>query len=442
MGPGRESEPAVTGDEMTAAVDALASSETLAGSPRLQEFLRYIVAETLAGRAGRIRAKTIAQDVYDRNPDDTDSSDTVVRVEARRLRRLLEDYYAGEGRGDPVRLYVDSGGYVPRFERAEGADDADVPALGVRPQRRGLALSGVGAVVLSGVLLLALWQDEAEEPLASLAALDRAERRAILDRSPAALEAANMAEQARGLIYPAFDLSRQRLAAELFQAAIAMDENSAAAHAGAAQSLASVALLLLEGDRHDATLAEARVHLDRALTLDPTDAWVQSAGGWVSFVEREYGAAEAFVARALDLAPDDGNVLDTYAAVMLFSGKFEEAAEAAHPDRERGGASDRFADGNVYGGANFHLGRFEIAARSLQQNNESGGPISPPGIAFLAASYHGLGRMPEGRRLVDQLEADWPNFDVAKVFVRLHRNPDAADEVIGRLRDLGCREER
>ncbi len=85
-------------------------------SHRLQTFLRYVVTETLEGRAGRIKGFTVAQAVFDRqDPEDAQAS-TIVRVEASRLRRLLGEYYLGEGRGDPIRIEVPKGGYVPSFE--------------------------------------------------------------------------------------------------------------------------------------------------------------------------------------------------------------------------------------------------------------------------------------------------------------------------------------
>ena len=43
-------------------------------------------------------------------------------MEARRLRHALESYYAGEGRGDPVRIEIPKGRYAAEFTRvAKGA---------------------------------------------------------------------------------------------------------------------------------------------------------------------------------------------------------------------------------------------------------------------------------------------------------------------------------
>ena len=49
-------------------------------------------------------------------------SDAIVRVEAARLRRALETYFAGEGRKDPIVIELPTGHYVPIFQGTWGVD--------------------------------------------------------------------------------------------------------------------------------------------------------------------------------------------------------------------------------------------------------------------------------------------------------------------------------
>ncbi len=51
-----------------------------------------------------------------------------MRVEAGRLRRALDQYYAGEGAADPVQIDIPRGGYVPRFLPAGAPDRLPPPA--------------------------------------------------------------------------------------------------------------------------------------------------------------------------------------------------------------------------------------------------------------------------------------------------------------------------
>lgn len=106
-------------DEAIALLQEAHSSSNFRGSPRLCQLLQYLVLETVEGRGDRIKGFTIAQEVFGRtDPEDAQTS-TIVSVEARRLRRRLDDYYAGEGRESLVRIRVPKGAYVPTFERLD-----------------------------------------------------------------------------------------------------------------------------------------------------------------------------------------------------------------------------------------------------------------------------------------------------------------------------------
>jgi hypothetical protein len=80
-------------------------------------FLSFVVEETLAGRGDRLKGFTIATSALGRNSDFDPSSSAAVRVQANRLRHLLDDYYRGPGSRDPVRIVLALGSYQPLFER-------------------------------------------------------------------------------------------------------------------------------------------------------------------------------------------------------------------------------------------------------------------------------------------------------------------------------------
>lgn len=54
---------------------------------------------------------------YGYTVDELDGRESVVRVDAGRLRRKLEEYYGDVGKGDEVRLSLPKGGYTPTFEQ-------------------------------------------------------------------------------------------------------------------------------------------------------------------------------------------------------------------------------------------------------------------------------------------------------------------------------------
>jgi len=90
-------------------------SPVFASSPRLQQFLRFAVEETLNGRGSELKEWVIGTRVYNRSTDFNPSSDSIVRVEASRLRAKLRAYYAGQGVADAVVISVPLGGYVPAW---------------------------------------------------------------------------------------------------------------------------------------------------------------------------------------------------------------------------------------------------------------------------------------------------------------------------------------
>ncbi len=99
-------------------------SADFAQSGRINAFLSFVVEETLAGRSDRLKEYTIATTVFDRDESFDPQTNTIVRVEAGRLRRRLERYYLTDGREDPVRIDLPKGSYVPLFRAARPAEPA------------------------------------------------------------------------------------------------------------------------------------------------------------------------------------------------------------------------------------------------------------------------------------------------------------------------------
>jgi len=90
-------------------------SSDFQSSERNRRFLSYVVDETLAGRADRIKAYSVATSVFDRDDTFDPQADPIVRIEASRLRRSLDRYYLTAGRDDRVLITIPKGSYVPGF---------------------------------------------------------------------------------------------------------------------------------------------------------------------------------------------------------------------------------------------------------------------------------------------------------------------------------------
>ena len=105
-------------EEVAAHLERLLASKTLARSNSLSSFLRFVVEETMAGRGGRLKARTIAIHALGRKKNFDPKSDPIVSIQASRLRRVLADHYEQEGRGEPIRITLPKGTYQPTFQQA------------------------------------------------------------------------------------------------------------------------------------------------------------------------------------------------------------------------------------------------------------------------------------------------------------------------------------
>lgn len=158
---------AVPVEECRAQLGRILASKAFAVTDRDRRFLGYVVEEALAGRADRIKAYTIAIEVFGRDASFDPQTDPIVRIEAAQIRRALEHYYATAGLKDPVVITIPKGAYVPLFtaraseappppvvESVPDSRTAPAPTVG-RPVRYGMALGiALMAVAVLGAVLL------------------------------------------------------------------------------------------------------------------------------------------------------------------------------------------------------------------------------------------------------------------------------------------------
>ena len=116
--PDDQSEP-FSEPEIRAALDRILAGAQLRAAPQLTAFLRFVVDRALAHDETHIKGYTIATEALGRDASFDPANDPIVRVEAGRLRRALDRYYAEAGAGDPVHIELPRGSYVPVFHRRE-----------------------------------------------------------------------------------------------------------------------------------------------------------------------------------------------------------------------------------------------------------------------------------------------------------------------------------
>lgn len=102
-------------DEINTSLERMFAADAFKSSPKLRRFLRYIVDQKLDGKADQLKAYSIAIDVFNYPVDFDPQNDPIIRVQARRLRTALKEYYVNEGADENLEISVPRGGYRPVF---------------------------------------------------------------------------------------------------------------------------------------------------------------------------------------------------------------------------------------------------------------------------------------------------------------------------------------
>jgi Tfp pilus assembly protein PilF len=275
-------EPGVVREHLAVVI----SSPPFARSNRLQRFLEFVVECELAGRRRDIQEYTIGLEVFDRGESFDPRSDSIVRVEARRLRKRLKQFYAGDGRRQPIRIVLPQRGYVPSFERRR-----------VRPVWAVPAVAGLAAAAAIGAIGYLLLTESGVRPAST--------------PSPVAREAFEKGRTA----FRQWTAEGARQAEALFQEAIAHDPHYAQAYAWLSAAYRQQAVM---GDAsfHE-VYAQSSEAAWKAVSLDPERADAHFMLAIILTFEPQWREAERAFQSAIQIEPDNANTHHTYGIMLL-----------------------------------------------------------------------------------------------------------------------------
>ena len=111
-----------------AELQALLDSGIFHRAPHLHSFLKYVCERYFQGEADQIKEYTIGVEALRRAPDFDPKRDSIVRVEAHRLRKRLDEYYLREGASRRIQIVIPNGQYIPHFLFRNAPAHTDVPS--------------------------------------------------------------------------------------------------------------------------------------------------------------------------------------------------------------------------------------------------------------------------------------------------------------------------
>lgn len=138
-------------------VEKIAASAVLHGSESLCKLLRYLAHHAIEHPGTPVKEYQIATEEFGRPPDFDPAVDSMVRVQAGRLRSKLAEYYAGEGAEDHVRIELPKGTYTLAFHKKDAVAKSDrhahASAERTHPVNEQVSRSWLAAVVVLSLLL-------------------------------------------------------------------------------------------------------------------------------------------------------------------------------------------------------------------------------------------------------------------------------------------------
>jgi TolB-like protein len=147
--------------DVRAELDRILATKGFSSAGRLSKLLRYAVEKTLAGETDQLKEYAVGIEVFERDGNYDPRLDSIVRVEAGRLRTRLDEYYNGEGASSPIRITLPRGGYCAVFEKVPAPlapEEAQAPHAPNAPiTNRSRLMLPLGAALIVAIAAMVLW---------------------------------------------------------------------------------------------------------------------------------------------------------------------------------------------------------------------------------------------------------------------------------------------
>ena len=421
-------------EEIRIQVGRITGSPEFEKSLRLQALLNYVIDETLAGRNKYIKGYTIGQAVYGADENFDPDSNSIVRVEAARLRQRLGKYYTSSGHNDRIVVDIPKGSYVPRFtlnqQWQEESKSSPQPDHHLKSTTRYRWLT-VGVLVLTLVLGLSWRYYDA------LDKIDSGETSQVKNQSyEKESEAQILFRQAFVLLMPPEDGARLTSSQQLFQRVIEINPNFAGGYAGKSIALSFQVLFIKSKDPTN-LVSQAVVLAKKAVNFGPDSNLSYAALALAQSLNAEPDKALTNARRVVAIQPREANANAIASIALIISGRPSNAIDLTSEALKLNPDEPRTPYLNILGVAHFLNGDYSGAVKSIENNLVRNGPTGPHMDAVLAASYAQLGKDFEAQAIIEKLNQTNPEFPVKSWFGNFIKSEDKLQMIMHKLQSLG-----
>jgi tetratricopeptide (TPR) repeat protein len=423
----------VQAEDIRRQVDKIFASSAPIISPRLQELLTYIVEESLAGRAGRIKGLTIAKAIYSVDENFDSEANSIVRVEAGRLRRRLAEYYMTAGTDDPIIVDIPKGSYVPRFTQnpktvavSKSGQNQPWPAA---PNKYFWLITFVLFIII-GLALSWRYFVDPEGSSTDNKSVDTLQVQAQQS------EALVLFQQAFELMMPPEDGVRLSASKDLFERVIEIDSNFSGGYAGKSIAL-SFQVIFIKSKYPSDDLAASLTMAKQSIEIEPENALGYAALSLTLALSGETDLALANVRRTLTIQPHDPRATTITSAALIISGNPQLAIDLLLGVIQLNPNNARTPYLNLLGIAQYVTGNYVGAMESFEKNLAQGGPKGPHMDVFQAATYSQLGKDFEALAIVEKLQRTSPDYPAKKWLKNFIKSDDEVLAIMDQLQLSG-----
>ncbi|MFY0616417.1 tetratricopeptide repeat protein [Shimia sp.] len=406
-----------------------------------QNFLNFLIEETIAGRAGDLSVERIGEHLY----GDLDEKVTASRVTGSmiRLRARLADYYRDEGHYDPLRVDIDVDTWEPTFEIVDLENRTVLGVCLEKLQKHWALAMGLCVCVLVAIYGTSMSREllVVQPPIEQESSLEAQSPNGadggLAVPNTDGMSAREIEALAQDYLIQMPDMKRQYVALELARRALAMEPADVEMQTTLALAMLNIALLAFDTGRAKSFLLEAEGLLTVALEAEPDSSWVLIGNATLAYAKRDFERTIEFANRAYRGGLVGTQTKTYFAMLMSFSGEYEASNLVATQKVDPSLVNTVVVRRTAFLSNSFYLGDYQTVVDHVEALGADMLTLNALQITLVAAAYQMLGDQETARALTKKSQDLFPTFRPENLIEIFYRNPQSRYHFLEALAEAG-----